>query len=152
MVDVQIHGSEILVAEDDPDDRLLITNAMKKAGMCMPLQFVTNGVELFDHLDACAARSTPMFPGLILLDINMPKMNGREVLERRRDDIRLAQIPIVVLTTSTAEPEILDMYRLGANSFISKPLDMGVFVKVVRGVVEYWFETVALPARSGTAA
>lgn len=138
----------IVVAEDDPDDQMLVEHAARKAGLNNPLHFVANGVELFDYLNRRGKHTDRVgkpLPGLILLDLNMPKMNGREVLERRRAHDEFCQIPVVVLTTSCAEPEILATYRLGANSFVTKPSSAKSFVALMQSLGRYWFNLVTLP-------
>lgn len=141
-------NSVILVAEDDPDDQLLAKRAAKKAGLTNPLEFVEDGVELLDYLHRRGAytdRAGQPLPGLILLDLNMPRMSGKEVLDTLRSDDRLCQIPVVVLTTSLAEPEVLAAYRLGANSFVTKPVAFSRFVELMQSLQQYWFEIVRLP-------
>lgn len=138
----------ILMAEDDPDDRLLTKEALVEGRVVNPIQFVENGEELLDYLNRRGqfrnARRFPR-PGLILLDLNMPRKDGREALREIKTDPKLRQIPVVVLTTSTAEEDILRTYDLGANSFISKPITFDGLVEVMESLGHYWLEIVELP-------
>jgi CheY-like chemotaxis protein len=141
----------ILMAEDDADDRLLIQDALAECGLAMDVRFVEDGVELMDYLGRKHEFSRPETsprPGLIILDLNMPRMDGREALKELKSKPEWKQIPVVVLTTSTAEPEIARVYELGANSFISKPVSFEALVGLMKTVVDYWFKAVALPAKT----
>lgn len=130
----------IFIADDDPDDCQLIKDAMKESRLSNELIFVRDGEELMNSL-----RNSTELPGLILLDLNMPRKDGREALAEIKSDPRLKQIPVVVLTTSKAEEDIFRSYNLGVNSFISKPVSFNSLVEVMRGIGRYWFEIVALP-------
>lgn len=138
----------ILMADDDADDRLLAKDAMNEAQMGGELRFVENGEELLDYLRRrgpyANGASVPR-PSLILLDLNMPKMDGREALRAIKADPDLRRIPVVMLTTSKADTDINSLYELGVNSFITKPFQFDVLVKVMRTVGDYWFKTVELP-------
>ena len=138
----------ILMADDDPDDRLLVEDAFAEIRLDNPLDFVADGVELMDYLHRRGAYThlagTPL-PGLILLDLNMPRKNGREALHEIKQDEMLRKIPIVVLTTSRAEEDLLASYNLGANSFIVKPVTFDKLVEVIRVVTDYWLCIVTLP-------
>ena len=138
----------ILMADDDPDDRLLVQDAFDEIRLDNPLDFVEDGVELMDYLRRCGAYAhlagTPL-PGLILLDLNMPRKDGREALHEIRQDESLRKIPIVVLTTSRADEDLLASYQLGANSFIVKPVTFDKLVEVIRVVTDYWLCIVSLP-------
>lgn len=135
------------MAEDDADDRLLARDALAECGLRDDLRFVENGEELLDYLlqrgkyDAQTPR-----PGLILLDLNMPVKDGREVLEEIKTNAALRQIPVVVLTTSRADTDIDRIYNLGANSFITKPVRYDSLVEVMRAISQYWLRIVELPA------
>ncbi len=138
----------ILMAEDDPDDRLLAEEAWQEARIDNPLEFVENGEELLAYLrreGTFAGRDPAPQPALILLDLNMPRMNGRQVLEELKADPTLRHIPVVVLTTSTAEEDILRSYDLGVSSFVAKPVTFDALVKVLRAIGTYWLEIVELP-------
>jgi len=138
-------GPVILMAEDDADDRLLARDALAKTRSAGELRFVESGEELLDYLwhrgnyrDAAHAPR----PGLILLDLNMPKKDGREVLREIKADPDLRRIPVVVLTTSGADTDIATVYELGANSFITKPVRFDALCKVMKTISDYWFDTV----------
>jgi len=138
----------ILMADDDDDDRLLALDALAEARLEGDLHFVENGEELLDYLchrgKYVQPASAPR-PGLILLDLNMPRKDGREALREIKADPELRRIPIVVLTTSQADTDIGAIYELGANSFISKPFQFEALVAVMRVLGQYWFKTVQLP-------
>lgn len=138
----------LLVVEDDPGDRVLVQEALAESRLADGLYFVEDGEELMDYLhrrgryaDLAAAPR----PGLILLDLNMPRKNGREALREIKADAELRRIPVVVLTTSKAEADICRSYDLGASSFVVKPVSFEGFVEVMQTLVRYWFETVELP-------
>lgn len=138
----------ILVADDDPDDRMLIEDAFIESRLHNDLRFVKDGIELLDYLrhqDAYANPETSPRPGIILLDLNMPRMDGREALAHIKADPNLKQIPIVVLTTSKAEEDILRTYDTGVNSFITKPVTFEGLVDLVRVLTSYWVQIVELP-------
>jgi CheY-like chemotaxis protein len=138
----------ILIADDDPDDRLMIKEALENKRLANPLQFVEDGQEVMDYLynrgKFCSTSGNPL-PGLIFLDLNMPKKDGREVLQEIKANPDFCRIPIVVLTTSKAEEDILRSYNLGANSFISKPVTFNGLVEALGVVTKYWIEIVELP-------
>ena len=138
----------IIMAEDDADDRLLVKDALEECQWKADLRFVENGEELLDYLlrqgKYRRAEESPR-PGLILLDLNMPRKDGREVLRDIRAHAELRRIPVVVLTTSKADTDIERVYELGANSFISKPIQFDGLVNVMRMLGQYWFKTVELP-------
>jgi CheY-like chemotaxis protein len=139
----------ILMAEDDSDDRLLAKDALSEAGLEGELRFVMDGEELLDYLGRRGKYSPPSAaprPALILLDLNMPKRDGREVLREIKSDPELRCIPVVVLTTSKADTDIEKVYALGASSFIAKPVKFDTLVQVMRLMGDYWFRIVELPA------
>jgi CheY-like chemotaxis protein len=141
--------SVILMAEDDSDDRLLVQDAIAECQWEGSLKFVENGEELLDYLFRRGKYNTlngAHRPGLILLDLNMPKKDGREALRELKADPELRRIPVVVLTTSKADTDVDGLYELGASSFISKPVQFDALVKVIRILSEYWFKTVELPS------
>lgn len=143
----------ILMADDDADDRQMTKDAFAENRLTNDLRFVENGVELMDYLYRRGKYSDPRQsprPGLILLDLNMPKMDGREALEEIKKDLNLRTIPIVVLTTSKQEEDIHRSYELHANSYITKPVTFEQLVKVMKDVQRYWLEIVELPQRSLT--
>ena len=137
-----------MMAEDDADDRLLVKDALAECEWNADLRFVENGEEMMDYLHHRGkyeeAASSPR-PNLILLDLNMPRKDGREVLREVKTCNELRCIPVVVLTTSKADTDIEGMYELGANSFISKPMEFDRLVTLMRLLAQYWFKTVELP-------
>ena len=143
----------ILYAEDDPEDRMLVEDAMEESRLANELHFVEDGEELMDYLHRrgkFTELSNRSLPGLILLDLNMPKKDGREALEEIKAEPNLKRIPIVVLTTSKAEEDILSTYDLGVNGFIIKPVTFENLVSILKTVSKYWFEIVEPPpARTG---
>lgn len=136
------------MADDDPDDRELAREAIVASRLRNPLYFVEDGEELLDFLNRRGKYSagTAPRPGLILLDLNMPRMDGREALRAIKSDPILRTIPTVVLTTSNADEDVLGCYSLGANSFITKPVTFDRLVEGMRALGAYWFDTVDLPA------
>jgi CheY-like chemotaxis protein len=139
----------ILMADDDEDDRLMAEEALKEAKLLNPVRFVKNGEELLDYLyhrgEYSNGKSAPR-PGLILLDLNMPKKDGREALREIKADPELKQIPVIVLTTSMAEEDIYRTYDLGVNSYITKPVAFEGLVEVMKHLANYWFNIVKLPS------
>lgn len=137
----------ILIADDDEEDRMLARDALEESRLANPIYFVHDGVDLLDFLhhrgDYVGPKAAPR-PGLILLDINMPRMSGLEALREIKDDPELRRIPVVVLTTSRADEDILRSYDLGVASFISKPVTFDGLVSVMRALGTYWFEIVNL--------
>lgn len=137
----------ILMADDDPDDRILAKDALSENKLANDLYFVEDGEELLDYLHQRGkfnAENAPK-PGLILLDLNMPKMDGREALREIKSQAKFRKIPVIVLTTSKAEEDIIRTYELGVNSFISKPVTFEELVEVTRQIGRYWFGIVELP-------
>ncbi len=142
----------ILVAEDDPDDRMLMKEALEENRLANNLHFVGDGEELMDYLNhrgQYADEQASPRPSLILLDLNMPRKDGREALQEIKVSPELRQIPIVVLTTSKAEEDILRTYDLGVSSFIAKPVTFDSMVEIMKMLGRYWFEIVELPDQVG---
>lgn len=139
----------ILVAEDDADDRLLLKEAFDEVKLVNPLRFVHDGQELIDYLRRegdFTGRDKSEDPAILLLDLNMPRLDGREALKIIKSDPRFRKIPVVVLTTSKADEDIVRSYDLGVNSFISKPVEFTDFVAMMATLTDYWLEFVSLPA------
>lgn len=137
----------ILMADDDADDRMLAEDAMKESRLGNTFRTVEDGQELMDYLTRRGryAHEDAPRPGLILLDLNMPRKDGRQALQEIKSDPALRQIPVVILTTSKTEEDVLRSYDLGANSFISKPVTFDRLVDIVRTLGNYWFRIVELP-------
>lgn len=138
----------ILMADDDEDDRLLAKEALHESRVLNQVNFVEDGVELLAYLKGDGAfsdRSEYPMPGLILLDLNMPKKDGREALREIKADPALRRIPVVILTTSKAEEDMLKGYDMGAASYITKPVTFEALVELMRTLGKYWVEIVELP-------
>lgn len=138
----------ILVADDDADDRMMIKDALYENRLANDLRFVPDGEELMDYLKRRGQyknESTSPRPGLILLDLNMPKKDGREALKEIKNDPDLRVIPVIILTTSKVEVDVYRTYNLGVNSFITKPVTFDSLVVLTRELGRYWFELVELP-------
>ena len=143
----------ILLADDDPDDRMLARDALEESRLANDLHEVVDGEELLEYLRRQGKYADPASaprPGLILLDLNMPRKDGREALREIKADPELRSIPVVVLTTSQAEEDIYRTYDLGVSSFITKPVSFEGLVAVMKALGRYWFEIVELPRRDGT--
>ena len=138
----------ILMADDDEDDQLMARDAFETNRLHNVLYFVKDGIELMDYLRRQGNFSDPSTsprPGLILLDLNMPLMDGREALKEIKSDPELRSIPVIVLTTSKADEDIIKSYDLGVNSFIIKPVTFHGLAEVIKQTAIYWFEIVQLP-------
>lgn len=137
----------ILLVEDSPTDVMLTREAMEQYKVLNPLDIVEDGVDAMDYLKSCGkyAGREPVRPGLIILDLNLPRMSGREVLYELKQDPELRNIPVVVLTTSKSEEDVVKSYCLHANCYITKPVDFAKFIDVVRSINEFWFGVVTLP-------
>ncbi len=138
----------ILVADDDADDRMLMKDALVESRLADELTFVEDGEQLLDYLHRRGEYADPAVsprPGLILLDLNMPRKDGRETLREIKSDTSLRSIPVVVLTTSSDEEDIISSYDLGASSYIVKPETFEELLAAAQILRKYWFEVVALP-------
>ena len=138
----------ILLAEDDEEDRMMIKEAFAESHLLNELRFVDDGEELMDYLLRRGKYNDPHLsprPGMILMDLNMPRKDGREALREIKASMELRQIPIVVLTTSSAEEDIIRSYDLGVNSFITKPVTFKALLEIVQTLGRYWLEIVELP-------
>ena len=138
----------ILMADDDADDRRLTQEAFEEGRLINDLRFVENGEQLLDYLRKKGAYAPPVEaprPGLILLDLNMPRKDGRTVLKELKSDPELRQIPVVVLTTSKADEDIYKSYDLGVNSYIVKPVTFEAIVDTLQTLRQHWFQIVELP-------
>lgn len=140
-----LHPIEILLVEDNPGDVRLTREALKDAKFTVTLRSVADGVEAMAYLYRQGRYASAQRPDLILLDLNLPRKDGREVLQEVKADEGLKVIPVVVLTTSQAEEDIVRSYRLHANAYISKPVDLEQFLKVVKSIEDFWLTIVKLP-------
>ncbi|MDO8770343.1 MAG: response regulator [Burkholderiaceae bacterium] len=138
---------EILMVEDNPGDVRLTREALKDAKVSNTLRVVEDGAAALDFLYQRGDYADASRPDLILLDLNLPKKNGREVLEEIKQDARLKTIPVVILTTSQAEEDVVRAYSLHANCYITKPVDFAQFTKIVRTIEDFWLSIVTLPPR-----
>lgn len=148
MIMEQSRNAVILLVEDDPDDQEMTRRALRGSKLKNDLRIASDGEEALDYLKRRGAYLQPKDaprPDLILLDLNMPKLDGRAVLKEIKSDPQLRRIAVVVLTTSSQEEDILRSYDLGVNSYITKPVRMDGFVKAIRDLEEYWFNLVVLP-------
>lgn len=136
---------EILLVEDDPADAGLAKRALRDGRILCNVSHVRDGVEAMEYLRRQGSFAGAARPDLILLDLNMPRMDGREVLQEMKADDELKTIPVVILTTSDVDRDVNASYLLGANSFITKPMDMDAFFDAVKSIEEYWFRVVRLP-------
>jgi CheY-like chemotaxis protein len=139
----------VLVAEDDADDRLLIQRAFKKGCENGSLVYVEDGEELIKYLRRQAPYNNDEkypVPQIVLLDLNMPKKDGRQALQEIKSDEELCKIPVIVLTTSRQQEDIDRMYKIGSNSYITKPSSFEGLLSIAKEIEEYWFRTVELPA------
>ena len=138
----------ILVADDDPDDRMMIEEAFEENRVVNAVDFVEDGEQLMAYLrregDFAHLAGRP-YPGIILLDLNMPRKDGREALKELKADPDLCRIPVVVLTTSQAEEDIVRTYGLGVSSFVTKPVSFEGLVEAIKVICQYWIQIVALP-------
>lgn len=141
----------ILIADDDEDDRMMTKEAFDEVRILNEIVFVKDGVELLDYLyrrgHYAESEHTPR-PGLILLDLNMPRMDGREALTLIKKDANLRSIPVTIFTTSKAEEDVVRSYNLGVNCFITKPVTYAGLVQVVKQLNSFWFELVELPTHT----
>ncbi|AMV73598.1 response regulator [Desulfuromonas carbonis] len=136
---------KILLVEDNPADIRLTIEALKEGKILNELNLAKDGVEALDYLFRRGAFSAATRPDLILLDLNMPRKDGREVLAEIKEDADLKRIPVVVLTTSKAEEDIVKSYNLHANCYISKPVDLEQFIRVIKTIEDFWLTVVSLP-------
>lgn len=137
----------ILLVEDNAGDVRLTQEALKEAKFSNTLQVVGDGVEALEYLHQQGKYSGATRPHLVMLDLNMPRMDGREVLEAIKKDPDLMRIPVVVLTSSEAESDIAKAYELHANCYVTKPVGIDMFLQVVKSIEEFWVEIVKLPAQ-----
>ena len=142
---MNVRPFEVLLVEDNPGDVLLTQEALAEAKLHLTLSVVTDGVDALDFVYRRGAYADAPRPDLILLDLNMPRKDGREVLEEIKADQALRGIPVVVLTTSQAEQDIVRSYTLHANAYVTKPVDLDQFITIVHAINQFWFTIVTLP-------
>ena len=131
----------ILIADDDADDRMFLEEALQKNGYAQTIEFVEDGEELMTHLK----RPGVPLPNLLMLDLNMPRKNGFQALQEIKADPRLRRLPVVVMTTSSADEDVARSYDLGVNSFITKPFNFSRLIEMIGALKTYWLDTVKLP-------
>ena len=136
---------DVLLVEDNPGDVRLTREALKDGKILNNLHVVVDGVEAMEFLRQAGRYFDAPRPDLVLLDLNLPRKDGREVLEEVKEDDQLKEIPVVILTTSQAEQDVVKSYRLRANAYVSKPVDLEQFLGVVKSIEQFWLEVVRLP-------
>lgn len=146
----QARPAEILLVEDSPADILLTREGFEESKILANLHVVEDGQAALDYLQRAKERDDTVVPDLILLDLNLPKKGGIEVLQVIKSDPELRRLPVVMLTTSDYEVDVLESYDSHANSYITKPIDFEQFTQVVRTLEDFWFSIVRLPARNAS--
>jgi len=142
-----IRTIDILMVEDDPGDVRLTREALKGSKLLHSLNVVEDGVAALDYLRRNAPYQDAIRPDLVLLDLNLPRKDGREVLAAMKQDDTLRAIPVVILTTSQAEEDVLRAYNLNANCYVTKPVDFDQFMRIVRTIEDFWLNVVTLPPK-----
>ena len=137
----------ILIADDDVDDRLFMDKALRQIGYTQTVKFVEDGEDLMSYLrrEKQYTEENAPWPNLLILDLNMPRKNGFQALTEIKDDPKLRRLPVVVMTTSSADEDVLKTYNLGVNSFVTKPFNFNRLVEMVGALKTYWLDTVKLP-------
>jgi two-component system response regulator len=144
VISLPMRKFSILIAEDDPDDRFLLKKAFEENKVEETISFVENGIKTLEYLKTIRD-ANHLYPNLIILDLNMPLRNGKEVLQEIKEDSILKKIPVVIFSTSNNEAVIDKCYELGANTYIVKPLSFGQLLKVVAQIKSYWLQIASLP-------
>jgi CheY-like chemotaxis protein len=147
MTNTQRNNMLILIADDDADDRMFLEQALRQNGYTHEIRSVENGEELLDYLNhrgAYTAATAPR-PTLLILDLNMPRMNGFQALAAIKESPSMRRLPVVVMSTSSADEDVVRSYNLGVNSFVIKPFNYNRLVEVIAALKAYWLETVRLP-------
>lgn len=145
---MMVKTSQILLVEDNPGDVWLVKNAIQSADSHVAISVAVDGREALDFLRRENSFASSPRPDIIVLDLNLPRVNGRDVLREIKQDPVLRTIPVVVLTSSSAEEDILKAYELNANCYVTKPLELNKYQEVVRGIRRFWLETVNLPGNN----
>ncbi|PRY33938.1 response regulator receiver domain-containing protein [Spirosoma oryzae] len=137
----------ILIADDDQDDRMFLEQAMRKCGYSQSIHFVDDGEELMNYLYRRGnyTEDNAPWPSLLILDLNMPRKNGFQALKEIKDDLSLRRLPVIVMTTSTADEDVVKSYNLGVNSFVTKPFHFSKLVEMIGALKMYWMDIVKLP-------
>lgn len=137
----------ILIADDDTDDRLFMDRALRQSGYTQTIQFVEDGEDLMHYLrrQGRYTEQNAPWPDLLILDLNMPRKNGFQALSEIKDDPKLRRLPVIVMTTSSADEDVIKTYNLGVNSFVTKPFNFNRLVEMVGALKTYWLDTVKLP-------
>lgn len=143
---IQQRPCEILLVEDNPGDQLLISEAIRESKCSIKLIWVKNGVEALSFLNQTGSFKDARIPDLIIMDLNLPKKDGRELLEEIKNNKRYSAIPVIILTSSKAETDVIKCYALHASCYISKPVDLEQYITVVHGIIKFWCSTVTLPS------
>ena len=144
---MMVENIEILMVEDDPGDADLTQELLEEAKIMVNVNIVDDGEKAISYLHQQGKYSQAIRPDLILLDLNLPRKDGREVLQVIKSDPNLKRIPVVVLTTSDADEDILKSYNLGANSFVTKPVGLEQFANIVKSIESFWFTVVKFPPK-----
>lgn len=137
----------ILIADDDADDRMFLEQAMRQNGYDQDIRFVEDGEELMEYLKRQGRYNelNAPWPNMLILDLNMPRKNGFQALSEIKDDPKLRRLPVIVMTTSSADEDVVKTYNLGVNSFVTKPFNFNRLVEMVGTLKTYWMDTVKLP-------
>jgi chemotaxis family two-component system response regulator Rcp1 len=143
-----LNSIDILIVEDNKGDARLIKEVFNQNKVFNSLHFVTDGVEAMDFLYARGKFKGVPRPDLVILDLNLPRKDGREVLAEIKSDAELKHIPVVIMTISQAEEDIFKSYNLHANCYVTKPIDLNQFIKVIKSIENFWFSVVKLPAKN----
>lgn len=141
--------AQILLVEDSPSDVALTLAALREGHIANEVHIARDGEQAMEFLHQTGAYAQAPFPDLVLLDLNLPRMDGREVLAEMKSDERLRVIPVVVLTTSTADADVHRVYEAHANAFVSKPVEFDAFFAAIRGIEDFWLTLVRLPSLTG---
>ncbi|MCK8492763.1 MULTISPECIES: response regulator [Spirosoma] len=137
----------ILIADDDADDRMFLEQAMRQNGYNQTIEFVEDGEQLMEYLrqEGRYSNQNVPWPNLLILDLNMPRKNGFQALSEIKDDPKLRRLPVVVMTTSSTDEDVIKTYNLGVNSFVTKPFNFNRLVEMIGALKTYWMDTVKLP-------
>ncbi|GAB3964357.1 response regulator [Spirosoma terrae] len=143
----KITAMTVLIADDDADDRMFLEQAMRQNGYTQSIEFVENGEQLMEYLrqEGRYNEQNAPWPNLLILDLNMPRKNGFQALSEIKDDPKLRRLPVIVMTTSSTDEDVIKTYNLGVNSFVTKPFNFNRLVEIIGALKTYWMDTVKLP-------